>query len=112
MSLAPMQRLQLLLPALLQLTPDSGLRTPSSPSQASSTMQTTAGIATMPLHQPHNRVCPLLASLAGTFPCGATKAHQGQAGTRTRLCPLRQHVLGPEAGFVALLLTLFNEDVN
>lgn len=39
-------------------------------------------------------------------------SHQGRAGIRTQLCPLRQHAPGPEAGFVALLLTLFDADVN
>lgn len=67
-SLAPARGLQLLLPALLQLSPGAGLRAPPSPSQACSTMQTMAGITAVPLHQPHTRGWTLLASLAGTFP--------------------------------------------
>lgn len=73
-SLAPVQRFAA--PAAGSAAAHPGLRAADTilSGQTSSTTQTAAGIATVLLHQPHARVSPLLASLAGVFPRGATEA--------------------------------------
>jgi len=86
----------------------SGLRAADTilSSQASSTIQTTAGITAVPLHC--TGVCPLLASLAGVFPQGSTLLRRG-SDTAMPSGTARPRAV---ADFLALQLTLFNEDVN
>ena len=107
-SLAPAQRLQILLPALLQLTPDSGLRTQSSQARLTPPCEP-------PLASPLCRcTSPMPGCVLSRHPLQVSshvEPPRPRRGSHTAM-PSGTARHRAAAGLLALLLTLFNEDVN